>query len=518
MGIPSYFSFIIKNHPGILRKYNGTTVNRLYLDSNSILYDAIASIDFAQESSFPKTTRVIRWVIQKIQEYVSIVQPTEFTFIAFDGVAPVAKMKQQRDRRYKSWYQNKMYRDITGRSREDAWNTSSFTPGTPFMEELNETMQNYISDKRGLYYSGSDEIGEGEHKIFQHIRDDPIKENIVIYGLDADLIMLSITHLPICDNIRLFRETPHFIQNVDSTLEPNQHYLMDIPELAKAITLDMNNGINGSPDNRIYDYIFICFMLGNDFLPHFPAINIRTGGINKLLNAYKQTIGASNSVITDGTQIFWRPFRLFIAYLSNLEETFLKEETRTRDRRSKMITPTDTPDAKWKNFEMLPTYDRETERYINPYQNYWQTRYYKALFENRQDERFRMNLCDHYLEGLEWCLKYYTTGCPDWRWSYKYNYPPLLHDLNRHVMTTKRTFDATNTAVHPYVQLCYVLPKHSLHLLPPSVCSMLNTRFGHLYSDECDFMWAYCKYFWESHVELPDIDITVLETAVHEVI
>ena len=55
--------------------------------------------------------------------------------------------------------------------------------------------------------------------------------------------MLSINHLPISQNIYLFRETPHFIKSINSELEPDESYIIDIPELAKIITLDMNNGI-----------------------------------------------------------------------------------------------------------------------------------------------------------------------------------------------------------------------------------------------------------------------------------
>ena len=528
MGIPSYFSFIVKNHPRIIKRFDTSPVSRLYLDCNSILYDAVHTIDFSgwsETNSFPKTTIIIQWSIRKIEEYISNIRPSTLVFIAFDGVAPVAKMSQQRDRRYKSWYQSKMFRDIMGKHSDDPWNTSSITPGTAFMDELNERMRaHFINECVETIYSGSDEAGEGEHKIFQHIRETSSQKHhedaTVVYGLDADLIMLSITHLPVCDNIQLFRETPHFIQNIDPNLQPNQTYVLDIPELAKTITLDMNNGktlTTTQYHNRIYDYILICFMLGNDFLPHFPAINIRTGGINKLLSAYKETVGNTDNVLTDGTRIFWKQFRIFVSYLANLEEGFLKEETKMRDRRARNVLPSDTPDARYKQFESLPTYERETEKYINPYQNYWQTRYYKALFNNQTTDEFRFRLCDNYLEGLEWCMKYYTSGCPDWRWSYKYNYPPLLIDLMRHVPVVSRSFMpdyALTVPVHPFVQLCYVLPKTSLGLLPPDLHKIILVNRGAQYSMDCEFVWAYCRYFWESHIELPELDINVLETEV----
>ena len=121
--------------------------------------------------------------------------------------------------------------------------------------------------------------------------------------------MLSINHLPISKNIYLFRETPEFIKSINSELEPNETYVIDIPELSKIITLDMNNGeelTTLQQKNRVYDYIFLCFFLGNDFMPHFPSVNIRTGGVDKMLQAYKATIGNTNENLTDGKIIYWK--------------------------------------------------------------------------------------------------------------------------------------------------------------------------------------------------------------------
>lgn len=525
MGIPSYFSYIVRNHSNIIKKLssNAFVVNNLYMDCNSIIYDVVRNIDFTKiiESD---VEAIIRALCLKIDEYIQLLKPTSTIFIAFDGVAPVAKLEQQRSRRYKSQYQNSITRSIYKSVDPDPWNTTAITPGTLFMKRLNERLYSMYKDPSkynvaNIIVSGSDESGEGEHKLFQHIRDfadEHEKATTVIYGLDADLIMLSINHLPISQNIFLFRETPHFIQSINSELEPNESYVIDIPELAKIITLDMNNNeelTTAQQKNRIYDYIFLCFFLGNDFLPHFPAINIRTGGVDKMLQAYKATIGGTNENLTDGKTIFWKNVRKLVQFLADNEEEFLKKETKNRDRICKIQMPDKTPEEKFKQFEALPVYERSLEKHINPYNPNWQVRYYKTLFELSIDETRKKQICTNYLEGLEWTMKYYTTGCADWRWRYNYNYPPLLCDLIHYIPYFDTTFveKVQPKPVSDMVQLCYVLPKQSLKFLPEQLYKSLIANHSDWYSSDCTFVWAYCKYFWEAHVNLPHIDINVLE-------
>ena len=400
MGIPSYFSYIVKNHASIIQKYeaNLKIINNLYLDCNSIIYDVYNNCDIDQTNK-QFAVIIIERVILKIEEYIALIRPQNTIVIAFDGVAPVAKLEQQRSRRYKSWYQTELSANILKKENKNAWNTASITPGTKFMAELNHTVSSHFTSKSKqtdlqIIVSDSSQIGEGEHKIFAFIRDQNdkhLKECTVIYGLDADLIMLSINHLPVCPNIFLFRETPHFIQSIDSSLEPNANYLLDIPKLASNIVSYMSNEkmLNAEQkQNRIYDYIFLSFLLGNDFLPHFPALNIRTGGIDKLLNAYKATLGESiDKSLTNGKTIYWHNVRKLIEFLAPLEEEFIIAEHQLRNKKERYTIPDETPEQKLKKFELIPTYEREMERYINPVKPKWQQRYYIGLFGLKKDEK-----------------------------------------------------------------------------------------------------------------------------------
>ena len=520
MGIPSYFSYIVKNHSAIIRKYVkiDNPVHNLYMDCNSVIYDVIH-----KNAPTISNKDIIQGVISKIEEYILTIEPSKLIFIAFDGVAPVAKLEQQRIRRYKSHYQNEMNKKINP-DKELAWNTAAITPGTEFMRDLNKGITDYFSlqtkfHEQKIIVSTSADVGEGEHKLFHHIRSNPLarEETSVVYGLDADLIMLAINHLPISPQIYLFRETPEFIKSIDNSLEPGESYLLDIPLLAETICASMSANPFTNPVPiaesviKVYDYIFLCFFLGNDFMPHFPAVNIRTGGIDKLLNAYKATIGPKD-VITDGSKIYWKNLRKVVEHLAKMEENYIKTEMKLRDKREKYaaIAPEETPEQQYQKFESIPTYERQSEKYINPFKEGWQHRYYISLFKLEINDERRKQISINYLQGLEWTMKYYTQGCADWRWKYQYNYPPLLQDLVKYIPYFDTEFIEKEIISYPVseiVQLLYVLPNQSLHLLPKEINEKVDKT---QYPTDCDFVWAYCRYFWEAHVELPELDIDEL--------
>jgi len=475
------------------------------MDCNSIIYDAVRTLD-SNEPEFE--TKLIEQVVANIEDYIRQINPSNTIIIAFDGVAPFAKMNQQKTRRYKSAFMSKI--------ENTDWSTSNITPGTQFMNKLSARMISAFNNTEMKYnvkkviVTGADEQGEGEHKIFKHIRENPdIHQNAMIYGLDSDLIMLSIFHKHYFKNGYIFREAPEFMKSSIKVDDSNDPYVLDMGLLGESIMIDMNCKF---PDTRrIYDYVFMCFLLGNDFLPHFPALNIRTHGISVLLETYVEHLGKyPNKFFIDGGKIQWQHFANFIRQLAKNEHIYILNEYTLRDKNDKRIWKTTTAQDKSNAILNIPIIYRGEEKYICPTEKNWEERYYKSLFHTPDKSP---QICINYIEGLEWVFKYYSGDCPDWRWTYEYHYPPLLTDLQHHIPEIDKTFiQKSRRAFTPNVQLAYVLPLAQFDLLPEKTRSFLTTKYGEYYHNDVEFHWAFCRYFWEIHVNFKPITADMLES------
>jgi 5'-3' exonuclease len=549
MGIPSYFSYIIKNHANIIRNLQyhrnklKTQFTSIYLDCNSIIYDAVREVEQGTGNSHSSKTiedSIISVVIRNIWQYVELIHPTKTVYIAFDGVAPFAKMAQQRVRRYKTGYMAAINFDsetpIQSSSISKKWNTTAITPGTDFMRLLSMRIKREFDNASGrigcetVIVSAADEPGEGEHKMFDHMRQTAsIDETIAVYGLDADLIMLSLFHVFSYENIYIFREQPEFAKSLfmdrDAALGNGEldHLLLDCRGLAKAILNEM--GISGAIStqqmrSRIYDYIFMCFFLGNDFLPHFPALNIRTHGIYTLMEIYKRLIGISEGrhfINMETGNIQWRWVKILVREIATKECNYITNEYETRNKLEKKYYPVKTAKEREDAFNNIPTIYRGEEHYICPYEKGWEDRYYETTFHKKMNSDDIRKACINYFEGLEWVLKYYTAGCPHWKWKYNADYPPLFSDLIKYMPEFETEFidgssDPLNKPFKANTQLLYVVPKWNHSLLPKKAktyASKLENYYVNM--DELKFQWTYCKYFWEAHAILPDLSRDEME-------
>lgn len=545
MGIPSYFSYILKNHCHVFKKtIEFNKVDNLYLDSNSIIYDCLREIETNIEEKNNKYrkenihTILYDSICKKIEFYIQEIKPSNVVFITFDGVAPMAKIEQQRQRRHKSKFIQEIEYQIK-KKQTSIFDKTLITPGTNFMNQLDVYVKRYFSNInvcKKIIISGTNDIGEGEHKIFKFIRDNKeyhSKTTTFVYGLDADLIMLCLNHLSISKNIYLFRENPNYNEDLNLLFEKNELCIMDISKLSHFIIQHMINHKNiGEISNnnfnikyKLYDYILISFLLGNDFMPHFPSLNIRTNGIEILMETYKNIVGETE-YLCDGENIIWKKFRIFISELAKNEKHYFIEEYKYMNRQEKRIIKSKTNKDKLVAFNLFPTKNRQIEKYINPFEKNWEQRYYSSLFhiprvknnDTKQENRIK-NICINYLEGLEWCLKYYTTGCVNYKWCYQYNYPPLLQDLIKFVPVFGcNMIENDYTFVRPLTQLAYVIPCECYSILPETLQERLiqDSDIEIQNVDEYEYITAFCKYFWECHVELPVLDIEKIEYYVRE--
>ena len=571
MGIPSYFAHVLRKYPRVIKRLSELPhIHNLYLDSNGMIYDVVRQMQYTPENKAAFEAELLQRICDSIDACIAIMRPSDRVFIAFDGVAPVAKLNQQRERRYKSWYLGEMeaqrrkaikHKDTNKEAPKPAWNTSAITPGTQFMRSLHDKLvQHYggntttpntnTNTNPNIIVSSSNEPGEGEHKLFEYIREHAAEhadQTTVIYGLDADLIMLCMSHLHISRGIYLYRETPEFVKSINVTLDERERYYMDIPEFAAAIATGTQVPVNPPPHrgeqvvpSHVWgalvpshegvwgalvapqlDYIFMCFMLGNDFMPHFPALNIRTTGIATLMDAYRAVGERIIRATSSGWGIHWPSYKRFVAHLAAQETTLIRKEHTTRDRQARHMRDTDQEDDVMHDVLMLPMTQRDVERQINPFEAGWERRYYASLCDiHHADDKAIAALCRNYLEGMEWTFRYYTSGCVDWKWTYANHYPPLLADLANHIPDTPGFSFLRAKPKEPIrdvVQLCYVLPRASHTLLPPAAeRALMRSALRSKYTDDGspNFKWAYCKYFWECHTDLPELDIAEIERIV----
>ena len=506
MGIPAYFSHILKEHANILlslqqiqeNKQNQKPFDRLYMDCNSIVYEAYREI--LKENHDPSYQEIITEVINSIKDIIELIKPKKTAYVAFDGVAPFAKMKQQRLRRFRNEYfqyqESQPQKNFTSK-----FQTYMITPGTKFMQELSKELQNAFKHEKKIVLSTSNEPGEGEHKMMEHYRQNTTKkENVAIYGLDSDLIMLAIFHHHMANEVYIFREAPEFFKSkIPITFQhPKEPYFIDIKEFIRKLSIETNMNMD------VYDYAFLCFLLGNDFLPHFPTLNLRTTGMQYIQDVYRiipkkyKPIISPPSKKSNTWNIHWNHFYQFLFELSKLEHQAFTQEYEQRNRQERRYFMETTQEERETSYQHIPLQLRSKEMYIDPSQPGWENRYYKVLFPKNQDIT---QITKNYIEGLYWVFQYYTGGCKDWSWSYKYNYPPLLKDLLNGVPTNELILlDSNKEPFTPHQQLDFVLPaiaKYQEGMITKQEYEELIQKESKL-----ELEWAFCKYMWESHLDM----------------
>lgn len=287
-----------------------------------------------------------------IEHLFELIKPKGVFYMAIDGVAPRAKMNQQRARRFRTAYEAevKMKEAIENGDtipKEDPFDSNCITPGTEFMSKLTNNLKYFIHKKISedsnwanveVILSGHEVPGEGEHKIMEYIRSvrsvDSYDPNLrhCIYGLDADLIMLGlVSHDP---HFAILREEVTFGPRSSKQLELHEQkfYLLHLSLVREYLQIEFESlqedlSFQYEFDRVLDDFILIMYVLGNDFLPNLPGLFINKGAFPLLIATFKQLLLHTDGYINDSGTINLERLGLWLHYLSEFEvDNFEKED------------------------------------------------------------------------------------------------------------------------------------------------------------------------------------------------
>jgi 5'-3' exoribonuclease 1 len=433
--------------------------------------------------------RVFEDVCKTVEKMFDIVEPKKRLILCVDGPAPLSKQAQQRQRRFRS------AKDADEKSPFDS---NAITPGTKFMDYLSKYIDWYIrkrisEDKKWqnieVIFSNEKSPGEGEHKIVNYIRHygNPT-ETYCINGLDADLIMLSLgTHLP---NFYVLRE--------DLYDPGNEFFCINIGKVRETLSSIMtwkSETHKFSRRSAIDDFIFLCFIVGNDFLPHIPSIEIIEKGIEVIIEVYK-LIGASYGHITsnvDGVKFNKKPLSAFLSVIGQHEKELMEEKLS----RKKSFFPDPLVESCAKQVGK-----GKWELDIGKYRE----TYCSKKFPYGEDIK---TICHHYFEGMQWVISYYTQGVPNWKWRYPYHYAPPASVLAEHMDTFVFPEYGRTIPSVPFQQLLSVLPPKSAKLIPEPLCKLLTSSTSPLHEycpNDFEVDLSGKRKEWEGIVILPMVN------------
>ena len=594
MGVPAFFRWLTLRYPKIVIEARedldiGFNLNKiiednfgenrmmpiidnLYLDMNGIIHPCAHPEDRDAPSSLAEMFNSIFDYCDKV---ISIIKPKKLIYMAIDGVAPRAKMNQQRSRRFRAAIDAEQKERISKKIEEEwrdkglptefldtkkekfKFDSNFITPGTEFLDECSKALKQYIKSRINkdplwknvnIILSDASVPGEGEHKILDFIRtqrnSDKYDVNTChcIYGADADLIMLSlIMHEPhfyvlreslnenyylICDICKKHGHSSEKCKNKEGKFNTNgktqqqiaeynrkqineiEFSLLKVEILREYLKIEFKDLIKSEYDFEriIDDFVFLCFLVGNDFLPNLPSLKIREGAIDALIYLYKKLLPEMKEYLTNGEgKLNLTQCEILFKKLSLVEDEFFRKEMRDKayneknkkksDSKSKKTKNNDTSlndfrKIKNNNIKNIEIYNQDkyneiikeeiieenskiVEYYVDNIKlgrKGWKDRYYLEKFHisSKSDKNTLKDLKEiikkYYIEGLFWVFEYYYNGCVSWSWFYPFHYAPFASDLIN-LKDLKINFELSEPFL-PFEQLLSVLPPYSADALP----------------------------------------------------
>ncbi|XP_078210177.1 5'-3' exoribonuclease 1 isoform X9 [Callithrix jacchus] len=570
MGVPKFYRWISERYPclsEVVKEHQIPEFDNLYLDMNGIIHQCSHPNDDDVHFRI-SDDKIFTDIFHYLEVLFRIIKPRKVFFMAVDGVAPRAKMNQQRGRRFRSAKEaeDKIKKAIEKGETlptEARFDSNCITPGTEFMARLHEHLKYFVNMKISMdkswqgvtiYFSGHETPGEGEHKIMEFIRSEKAKPDHdpntrhCLYGLDADLIMLGLTSHEA--HFSLLREEVRFggkkAQRVCAPEETTFHLLhlslmreyidYEFSVLKEKITFKYDI------ERIIDDWILMGFLVGNDFIPHLPHLHINHDALPLLYGTYITILPELGGYINESGHLNLPRFEKYLVKLSDFDREHFSEvfvdlkwfESKVGNKYLNEAAGVAAEEARnykenkklkgqenslcWaaldKNEgEMVTSKDNledETEDddlFETEFRQYKRTYYMTKMGVDVVSDDFLADQATCYVQAIQWILHYYYHGVQSWSWYYPYHYAPFLSDI-RNISTLRIHFEL-GKPFKPFEQLLAVLPAASKNLLP--------TCYQHLMTSEDSPIIEYYppdfktdlngkQQEWEAVVLIPFID------------
>lgn len=508
MGIPSYYKKLSDHTKGLISRVGPPSPATLFFDFNCLIYH-VARRPNSTLPPYPGEDDGTweRLLLEDIVKYIvkiwqAVGSPPE-VFLGVDGVVPMAKIKQQRLRRFKSvWLADEERKEGT-RENKPSWDTNCITPGTSFMSKLSKALQGLCSKHKGWSMSGAEEPGEGEHKVMAKLRARQADNKpIVIYGLDADLILLTM----------LNAKSPAYLVREDSAMgqvqlngfgeEDYSFFSINVLKQTLPPTLD------------ILSYVAGMSLLGNDFLPHSLSVKIKDEGHTVLV----KTLESLQTPFVHEKDGYWRInhdslYEIVSSWSQQEDRRVLHSFKKKVQMRGHVQESLDTKPVFW--LVEGPLVRRGQEGWIlDPS---WRDVYHKEWLQSNRLYDI-MNVCREYVFGLQWILDYYTGQKPvDMQWCFSRLVPPLWSDLQGYLEHYEYTEIPRQEVkpIQPHEQLAMVLPLESWHFVKDPSLRALPSLIPQFWPQRFGFFSVGRIHMWECEPLLPVLHVTVLRSAVH---
>nr|XP_010594276.1 5'-3' exoribonuclease 1 isoform X2 [Loxodonta africana] len=569
MGVPKFYRWISERYPclsEVVKEHQIPEFDNLYLDMNGIIHQCSHPNDDDVHFRI-SDDKIFTDIFHYLEVLFRIIKPRKVFFMAVDGVAPRAKMNQQRGRRFRSAKEaeDKIKKAIEKGETlptEARFDSNCITPGTEFMARLHEHLKYFVNMKIStdkswqgvtIYFSGHETPGEGEHKIMEFIRSEKAKPDHdpntrhCLYGLDADLIMLGLTSHEA--HFSLLREEVRFggkkTQRVCAPEETTFH-LLHLSLMREYIDYEFSVlkdkiAFKYDIERIIDDWILMGFLVGNDFIPHLPHLHINHDALPLLYGTYVHILPELGGYINESGHLNLPRFEKYLVKLSDFDREHFSEvfvdlkwfESKVGNKYLNEAAGVAAEEAKnykekkkskgqenvcWaaldKNESDTATskdnLEDETEDddlFETEFRQYKRTYYMTKMGVDVVSDDFLADQAACYVQAIQWILHYYYHGVQSWSWYYPYHYAPFLSDI-RNISTLKIHFEL-GKPFKPFEQLLAVLPAASKNLLP--------TCYQHLMTSEDSPIIEYYppdfktdlngkQQEWEAVVLIPFID------------